>query len=113
MALYLIDANLPRYFSVWSSADYVHQIDINPRWDDRQIWNYAIKNQLTIVSKDSDFTHRILMSVPPPRVIHIRLGNMPMRRFHELVSSNWHSVLEMSQTHKLVIMWEDRLEGVR
>ena len=53
------------------------------------------------------------MSGPPPRVIHIRLGNMSMRSFHEAISKAWEEVLRSSATHKLVIMHSDRIESVQ
>jgi len=31
MVKYLIDVNLPYYFSLWNTPEYVHQIDINPK----------------------------------------------------------------------------------
>ena len=49
MALFLIDANLPYYFSLWNSDDFIHQKDINDEWSDEQIWNYAKENKLTII----------------------------------------------------------------
>ena len=76
MAKYLIDVNLPYYFSLWNTSEYLHQKDIDDMWLDEQIWEYAKENDLTIISKDSDFANRILLKNPPPKVIHIKLGNM-------------------------------------
>ncbi|MBP7515919.1 MAG: DUF5615 family PIN-like protein [Flavobacteriales bacterium] len=113
MALYLVDANLPRWFNQWNSPDYVHQHDIEPSRHDQQIWEYAKTENLTIITKDSDFSSRILLSEPPPRVIHIRLGNMSMRNFHEAIAKCWEAVLKSSATHKLVIVHADRIEAVQ
>ncbi|MDX9749685.1 MAG: DUF5615 family PIN-like protein [Flavobacteriales bacterium] len=113
MPRYLIDANLPRWFSQWNTADYVHQHDIDPTRHDAQIWDYAREKDLTIVTKDSDFSSRILLSEPPPKVIHVRLGNMDMRRFHEAIARCWNEVLRTSEEHKLVIVHLDRIESVR
>ena len=79
MPKFLIDVNLPYHFSLWKGEDYIHQKDIDDEWTDTQIWNYARENDLTIISKDSDFSTRVIFHVPPPRVIHIRLGNLKMR----------------------------------
>lgn len=113
MPRFLVDVNLPRWFSQWNSPDYVHQHDIGPSRHDTQIWEYAKENGLTIITKDSDFSSRILLSVPPPKVIHVRLGNMDMRSFHAAIAHCWAEVLAMSETHKLVIVHADRIEGVR
>ena len=44
MARYLIDANLPRWFSLWAGGDcdFVH--DLGAGWSDTQIWDYAAVN---------------------------------------------------------------------
>ena len=41
MPRYLVDVNLPRYFSQWNSIDYVHQHDLDPKRHDALIWDYA------------------------------------------------------------------------
>lgn len=41
MPKYLIDVNLPYYFSLWDSSDYIHQIDLDPKAKDKDIWSYA------------------------------------------------------------------------
>ena len=79
MPKYLIDVNLPYRFSLWNSDDFVHQTNIDDEWTDEQIWEYAKENNLTIITKDADFSNRIIFHEPPPRVIHIRFGNMKMR----------------------------------
>ena len=70
MAKYLIDVNLPYYFSLWNTSEYLHQKDIDDMWLDEQIWEYAKENDLTIISKDSDFANRILLKNPPPKDHH-------------------------------------------
>ena len=73
MSRYIIDANLPYYFSLWRGDEYQHVIDLDPSMKDSEIWRFAKENNLTIVTKDADFSDRILLSDPPPRVIHIKL----------------------------------------
>lgn len=113
MPRYLIDVNLPRYFSLWNTDEYIHQADIDFRSSDERIWSFAKDSDLTIISKDSDFSNRILLSSPPPRVIHIRLGNMSMADFHRTISGCWDKVISLSVTHKLVAVYTDRIEAVR
>ncbi len=81
MPSYLIDTNLPYYFSLWNTEDFIHQIDIQNNLEDFEIWKYAKERGLTIVTKDADFSERILLAMPPPRVIHLRVGNLSMRAF--------------------------------
>jgi len=64
MPKYLIDVNLPYYFSLWDSPDFTHQKDIDDEWTDDQIWEYAAKNNMTIITKDSDFSNKIVFKNP-------------------------------------------------
>lgn len=109
---YLVDVNLPLLFSVWHSQDYVHLKHIGESWSDEQVWQYAREHGLTIITKDTDFSHRILFSPPPPRVIHIRFGNMRFREFHSIISACWDDVCRLSETHKLVNVFKDHIEGI-
>ncbi|MEO8074626.1 MAG: DUF5615 family PIN-like protein [Acidobacteriota bacterium] len=51
------------------------------------LWNYAKENNLTIITKDADFSNRIIFQEPPPKVIHIRFGNMKMREFYAVLTT--------------------------
>lgn len=113
MAKYLIDVNLPYYFKLWNTSDYIHQIDINPMSKDKDIWEYSKENNLTIITKDSDFSNRILFKEPPPSVIHIKIGNVSMKEFHRLINAYWEEVIEMSKSHKLVNVFKDKIEGIK
>ena len=88
MTKYLIDVNLPLYFGLWNNETYIHQLNLNPKADDQTIWEYAKEKKLTIITKDSDFSNRILITAPPPKVIHIKLGNMKMKDFHKFMEEH-------------------------
>jgi predicted nuclease of predicted toxin-antitoxin system len=109
---YLIDVNLPYYFSIWNKPEYIHQKDIDDDWSDDKIWKYAKENILTIVSKDSDFSNRIMLKEPPPKVIHIRIGNMKIKEFFQVIDNVWSEVILLSEKQKLVNVFIDRIEGI-
>lgn len=111
MADFIIDVNLPYYFSLWNNDAYVHQKDINDEWSDEQIWKYAQENSMTIITKDSDFSNKILLHTPPPKIIHIRFGNMKMKDFFETTSRLWEDTLVLNKDHKLVNVFKDRIEA--
>lgn len=113
MKKFLIDVNLPYYFSLWNTEEYIHLKDINDEWKDEIVWKYAKENSLTIISKDSDFSNMILFNEPPPRVIHIKFGNMKMKEFYERINSIWNEVLSLNQEYKLVNVFKDRIEGIK
>ena len=112
MATYLIDINLPYYFGLWNSSDFIHQRDLNPKWSDDEIWKYARENNLTILTKDVDFSYKIMLNNPPPKVVHIQFGNLKMKLFYEVMNRLWNPILEMNSNHKLVNVFIDRIEGI-
>lgn len=76
------------------------------------MWQFAKERTMTIVTKDADFSDRILLSNPPPRVIHLRVGNLSMRDFHRVVGSLWDEVKALSDEYKLVIVFKDKIEAI-
>ncbi|MFY0483364.1 DUF5615 family PIN-like protein [Flavobacterium sp. PLA-1-15] len=112
MPKYLIDVKLPYHFSLWNSEDCIHQKDINDEWSDEQIWEYAKNKNLTIITKDVDFFNKMLLHTPPPKVIHIRFGNLKMKDFFDLTTKIWSHVLELNQKNKLVSVYMDRIEAI-
>lgn len=109
---YLIDVNLPYYFKLWNSDEFIHQNDIDPKATDNFIWEYAKTNNLTIVTKDSDFSSRMLISDPPPKVIHIKFGNLKMAKFFDSIHKNWNDIIIMSSKNKIVNVYKDNIEGI-
>lgn len=112
MKKFLIDVNLPYYFSLWRGEEFIHQKDINDEWTDKQIWDYARENNLTIITKDSDFSHRIINSDPPPKIIHIKFGNLKMNEFFETLNKCWKEVLQLNESCKLINVFIDTIEGI-
>ena len=35
---FLVDVNLPKYFSFFKDESFIHLVDINREWDDSAIW---------------------------------------------------------------------------
>jgi len=112
MKKYLVDANLPSKIKVWQKAEFEFVGEINDEWTDSKVWIYAKQNNLTIISKDSDFSHRIIVSRPPPKIIHIKIGNMKLKDFDLAIENLWARAERISETHKLVNVFIDRIEAV-
>jgi predicted nuclease of predicted toxin-antitoxin system len=77
----LFDQNLShrlvgRLTSLYPGSEHVRSLGLAAA-DDEAIWDYAARNGLAIVSKDSDFQQRSLLRGHPPKVVQIRLGNCP------------------------------------
>ena len=112
MPRFLIDVNLPYRFALWSQDDCLLMRDVGETWTDTQIWEYAKEQDLIIVSKDADFSDRMMVSTPPPRVVHIRYGNLRMREFHRLLTASWPQVVALSRENRLVRIHTDRIEAI-
>lgn len=112
MARFLIDFNLPYYFSLWNTPYFIHQKDINDEWTDEQIWDYAKKNNLTIITKDSDFSNKMMLNNSPPSVITIKFGNLKIKPFFDVMTKVWDDVVEINASHKLVNVCIDRIEAI-
>jgi predicted nuclease of predicted toxin-antitoxin system len=80
---------------------------------DASVWEYAARNDCAILTKDGDFSDRILAGSPPPWVVHLRFGNLRRREFHELLARLWPRIEVLLRDHKLVRVYADRLEAVR
>ena len=68
---------------------------------------------MVIVSKDADFSDRIITNSPPPRVVHLRFGNLRKDEFHALLARVWPQIETLLKSHKLVNVYSNRLEGIR
>jgi predicted nuclease of predicted toxin-antitoxin system len=112
MTKFIVDANLPYYFSIWESDKFIHVFDINDSMSDEEIWEYAKEHDLTIITKDADFSIKALFKKPPPRVIHLRIGNMKLNALYEFINKNWSEIENTSGTHTLTNVYLDRIEGI-
>jgi len=112
MSKYIIDANLPYYFGLWEDEKFIHVFDINDSLTDQEIWDYAKERDLIIITKDADFSTKALFKEPPPKVIHLRIGNMKMKSFYDFILKNWSEIERVSENHKLTNVYFDRIEGI-
>lgn len=112
MRRFLIDANLPMEVPTWRKQSFLFVAEIDEEWSDSEIWDYARKNAHTIVTKDADFSNRIIIAEPPPKVIHFRIGNMRLRQLIAFIDEKWPAIERASKTHKLVNVYLDRIESI-
>ena len=60
--------------------------------DDPVVWEYAKRNGLMIVSKDSDLHQRSFVFGYPPKVVWVRLGNCSTSDVETLLRDNFAAV---------------------
>lgn len=79
MLRFLVDAQLPPALArklIAAGHDATHVLDVGLLdASDSKIWDYALANQYTIVTKDEDFAIRASVSKLAPQIIWIRTGN--------------------------------------
>ncbi|KXS33494.1 MAG: Uncharacterized protein AWT59_0375 [Candidatus Gallionella acididurans] len=76
---FLVDAQLPpalaRFLNdAGHQAEHVYDIGMGTA-SNRAIWNYALQNNATIITKDEDFVSLISVQSGTPSVIWVRVGN--------------------------------------
>jgi len=109
---FLIDVNLPFLIFNWTEKNSIFQKDINSKMPDSEIWEFCKLNSITIVTKDADFSDRIIIQEPPPKVIHFKTGNLKIKEFENFVSKNWIIIKELSNKYKLVNVYFNKIEGI-
>jgi predicted nuclease of predicted toxin-antitoxin system len=108
---FLLDENLPARLTFAPSLPLCHVSELGANPSDSQIWEYAHSNRQVVVTKGTDFSDRILVSSPPPWIVHLRFGNMRRKDFHEFLSGVWPKVEGLLPDHKLVCVYRDRIEA--
>lgn len=109
---FIFDENLPSKvrFSPTLPVLTISEVGTSPT--DSDLWEFARKRELVIVTKDADFYDRIIIQQPPPWVVHLRFGNLRRSDFHALLARVWPQVETLLKTHKLANVYADRLEGI-
>jgi len=113
MAKYLVDVNLPYYFGLWHNDEFIHVKDLDDSWSDELIWKYAQDNNLIILTKDADFSLKVLYKGSPPKVVHFKIGNMRLKEFHQLISKIWSDVELLLTENNLINIYIDRFESIK
>lgn len=108
----LIDENLPDRLSLATDLVVRHVSSLGGSLGDSEIWSYARRHDFIILSKDADFSHRIGGCEPPPRVVHVRVGNMRLRQILAFIESAWPQIESHFPASKLVNVYPDRIEVV-
>ena len=109
----LLDENLPTQLFLQTQLRVMHSRDLGVSVSDTDLWHYALEHNIAIVTKNADFSHRILLTDPPPKVVHLRFGNLRLKDFHSHLARNWSRIEKLLETHKLINVYLDRLEAVK
>src|SRR4051812_37328857 len=109
----MLDENLPRRLTFTPSLPITHANDLAPSPTDTLLWDHARTHRLAIVSKDADFSDRIMLSAPPPWVVRLAFGNLRLHDYHAVLARAWPHIEALLPAHKLLIVHADRIEAVK
>ncbi len=89
----LVDQQLPPALAQWLndhgvSARHVRDVGLRDA-DDREIWAFAVREQLVVVTKDEDFAARCSISSDGPAIVWLRLGNSTNAVLFEWLGARW------------------------
>ncbi len=72
----------------------VHVRDVGlERADDQVVWNYAIKNGLTIVTKDADLHQMSFLYGHPPKVAWVQRGNCSTTEIEAILRNRYNELV--------------------
>ncbi|MEO6328160.1 MAG: DUF5615 family PIN-like protein [Ginsengibacter sp.] len=86
---YLIDEDLPTNLPFWNDKKFTHVSQLDSVTYDTDIWQYAIKNDLIIITGNTDFYYRALASSVTPKVIWIKARDLKLKRFNRFIKKAW------------------------
>jgi predicted nuclease of predicted toxin-antitoxin system len=109
---FLFDQNLPRRIRFQPSLPIEHVTVLGKDPSDQQIWNYARDHDLVIVTKDADFSDRIITQSAPPKIVHLKFGDMRRDQFHQFLQMVWPRVEFLIARHKMVNVYRNRIESI-
>ena len=86
----LLDANISLKLTntlkqIYDECAHVDLIGHNVPADDITIWNYALKNGYTIITKDNDFLDLLEIKGFPPKIVLLKTGNNSSQALLELL----------------------------
>ena len=108
----LIDENLPKSLSLPTGLKMAHATDFGSNPSDSELWKIARENEWVIVTKDADFSSRTLLENAPPKIVHVRLGNLRLKELIARLARLWPEIEMLLPEHKLVTVLSDRIEAI-
>ncbi len=113
MGNFIIDANLPSKIPCWSGNNFMHVLKINAAWEDEEIWQFAKQHNLIIVTKDKDFSVKQILEGSPPKLVHIKFGNLKLNEFSKRIEAVWQEVERLLRLNSVINIYLNTLEAIR
>ena len=99
----LLDANISwklinRLSSIFGECSHVDSIGLKIPPSDIDIWKYALKHNMTIFTKDSDFVDLLDVYGFPPKIVIIKTGNSKNNALEELLLKSKDEIVELEKS---------------
>lgn len=95
------------------SLPFTHVAQLSRGMKVGEIWELARLQELVIVTKDTDFSNRIMLNTPPPWAVHLRFGNMRRSEYHAFLARIWTRIEALLPHIKLVNVYLDQIEAIK
>ena len=104
----LVDQNLPARLLPQLQARFPGSVHVNEVGlggaRDIEVWNYALRGALDIMSRDADMALLAVRKVGDVCVVWVRLGNLPLRALLQRIAGQLHEVHEMLKTRSMRVI---------
>ena len=111
---FLVDENVPARLTFEISLPVISSsLALGRGAGDSELWAFARERGLVIITKDADFSDRILVSAPPPWIVHLRFGNVRRRNYQTFLAQAWPRIRGLLPEHKMIAVYLERIEAVR
>jgi predicted nuclease of predicted toxin-antitoxin system len=109
---FLVDVNLPKFFAFFNRPEFTHVVDLDRSMSDEQIWEYAVRNKLVILTKDTDFYFKCLVANQSTKVVYFKIGNLRIKELYAFFTQHWLNIVEKLAEAKLLIVEKESITVV-
>ena len=105
----LLDANISwklcvRLKAIFKDCYHVNLIELPQPAQDIDIWNYALKNNLIIITNDDDFLNLSNIKGFPPKAVLLRTGNQTTNYIEQLLITHKTEIEALGNTQDYGIL---------
>jgi predicted nuclease of predicted toxin-antitoxin system len=62
---------------------------------DANVWAFAAAQDFIVVTKDGGFRERVMLAGPPPKVVHLKIGNCPLAKVESILRQHWDQIVKL------------------
>jgi predicted nuclease of predicted toxin-antitoxin system len=110
---FLVDANIPKGIAEFEGADFMYVYQWGDGASDTEIWDYSIKHNLIIITRDSDFYFRMITSIDFPKVIFLNLQQINKPTFKLFINENWNKILSLIADFDMLIIDLENIQLIK